>query len=129
MASPTEIAARTYAAAWNDSTVTSLHVRLKGQSQGDASAIAARWAAELRKTYPVVANSFGHVKAEVLAVFTRTFKVTEVLTWLAAGVAFCGLAGSLLSIKVKSTPNFAKYFAKMRHAPPYKSCVVTTWSP
>ena len=27
-------------------------------------------------------------------------------------------AASLLSMNVKSTPNFAKYFVKMRHAPP-----------
>jgi putative ABC transport system permease protein len=90
----------TYAAAWRDPTITSLHVRLKGPSQGDASPIAARWAAELRKTYPVVVNSFGHVKAEVLAVFDRTFKVTDVLTWLAGGVAFCGLGGSLLALSL-----------------------------
>ena len=34
----------------------------------------------------------------MLTVFDRTFKVTDVLTWLAGGVAFCGLAGSLLAL-------------------------------
>ena len=33
-----------------------------------------------------------------MAVFDRTFAVTEVLTWLAGGVAFCGLAGSSLAL-------------------------------
>jgi putative ABC transport system permease protein len=33
-----------------------------------------------------------------MAMFDRTFAVTEVLTWLAGGVAFCGLAGSLLAL-------------------------------
>jgi putative ABC transport system permease protein len=33
-------------------------------------------------------------------VFDRTFKVTDVLSWLAGGVAFCGLAGSLLALSL-----------------------------
>jgi putative ABC transport system permease protein len=52
----------------------------------------------LHKLYPVAVNSFDGVKAEVMAVFDRTFKVTDVLAWLAGGVAFCGLAGSLLAL-------------------------------
>ncbi|HUR54701.1 MAG TPA: ABC transporter permease [Gemmataceae bacterium] len=87
---------RTYAAAWNDPGVTSLHVRLKPGS--DPEALAPQWASELRKDYPIVANSYRHVKGEVMAVFDRTFRVTDVLTWLAGGVAFCGLAGSLLAL-------------------------------
>src|SRR5206468_1972506 len=43
---------------------------------------------------------YAHVKGEVMAVFDRTFKVTDVLTWLAGGVAFCGLAGSLLALSL-----------------------------
>ncbi|MDB5319401.1 MAG: hypothetical protein JWN40_1032 [Phycisphaerales bacterium] len=87
-----------YAAAWLDNRITSLHVRLKPSN--DPETIAPRWAQVLRKDYPVVANSFAHVKKEVLTVFDRTFKVTDVLTWLAGGVAFCGLAGALLSLSL-----------------------------
>ena len=36
-------------------------------------------------------------------------------------IAFSMAPGSLVSTNVKSIPNFAKYFTKMRHAPPYKS--------
>lgn len=89
---------QTYAAAWRDDRVTSLHVRLK--SGNDPEAVAARWARDLRREFPVVANSFAHVKREVLNVFDRTFKITDVLSWLAGGVAFCGLAGSLLSLSL-----------------------------
>jgi putative ABC transport system permease protein len=89
---------QTYAAAWLDTRITSLHVRLKPGN--DPESIAPRWATELRKDYPIVSNSFAHVKTEVLAVFDRTFKVTDVLTWLAGGVAFCGLAGALLSLSL-----------------------------
>jgi putative ABC transport system permease protein len=89
---------RTYAAAWNDPSVTSLHVRVKPGNNPEA--LASQWAGELRRDYPVVVNSYGHVKGEVMAVFDRTFKVTDVLTWLAGGVAFCGLAGSLLALSL-----------------------------
>jgi putative ABC transport system permease protein len=86
----------TYASNWRDGSISSLHVRLLPGS--DRRETAARWSPILRKDYPVVVNSFDGVKTEVLAVFDRTFKVTSVLTWLAGGVAFCGLAGSLLAL-------------------------------
>jgi len=50
--------------------------------------------------FPIVSNSFTGVKTEVMAVFDRTFAVTDVLSWLAGGVAFCGLAGSLLALSL-----------------------------
>lgn len=87
---------RTYAAAWRDDAVNSLHVSLVPGT--DPAAVAGRWQRELRQTHPVVVNTFAGVRAEVLAVFDRTFRITEVLTWLAGGVAFCGLAGALLAL-------------------------------
>jgi putative ABC transport system permease protein len=87
---------RTYAADWKDPSISSLHVRLRPGL--DPEQVAGRWDQALRANYPVVAHSFAHVKTEVLAVFDRTFKVTRVLSWLAGGVAFCGLAGSLLAL-------------------------------
>lgn len=87
---------RTYAAGWRDETVSSLHVRL--QPGNDPEQVADRWERALRPDYPIVAHSFAHVETEVMTVFDRTFKVTRVLSWLAGGVAFCGLAGSLLAL-------------------------------
>jgi putative ABC transport system permease protein len=87
-----------YAANWHDDGINSLHVRLKVNDHPDQ--LAARWNESLRTRFPVVVSSFGQVKVEIMKVFDRTFKVTEVLTWLAGGVAFCGLAGSLLSISL-----------------------------
>lgn len=87
---------RTYASAWKDDSISALHIRLAPGI--DRAATASAWSAELRKTYPVDVNSFDGVKTEVMAVFDRTFAVTTVLTWLAGGVAFCGLAGSLLAL-------------------------------
>ena len=86
----------TYAADWRDLRVTSLYVTLKPGE--DATALAATWSAQLRRDYPVVVNTSRTVRGEVLQIFDQTFAVTEVLTWLAGGVAFCGLAGSLLAL-------------------------------
>jgi putative ABC transport system permease protein len=86
----------TYAHDWKDDAINSLHLTLRPGI--NRQQVAARWSPILRKNYPVVVNSFDGVKSEVLAVFDRTFKVTSVLTWLAGGVAFCGLAGSLLAL-------------------------------
>jgi putative ABC transport system permease protein len=86
----------TYAAAWHDERISSVHIVLHPGHR--AEDVASRWAGELRPTYPVVVNSYQGVKRDVLAVFDRTFKVTSVLSWLAGAVAFCGLAGSLLAL-------------------------------
>lgn len=87
---------RTYAADWRDDSLTSLHVTVAPGV--DRTALARSWSAQLRQQFPVVVNSFDSVKTEAMTVFDRTFKVTEVLTWLGGGVAFCGLAGSLLAL-------------------------------
>lgn len=86
----------TYAARWQDHEINSLHVTLR--KGVDHEQVASRWSAALRAHYPVVVSSSRGVKSEALMVFDRTFAVTEVLTWLAGGVAFCGLAGSLLAL-------------------------------
>jgi putative ABC transport system permease protein len=88
----------TYAESWRDERLTAVHVRLKPGF--DPAEVAPRWSGQLRRDFPVVCNSFGHVKGEVMKVFDRTFKVTDVLSWLAGGVAFCGLAGSLLALSL-----------------------------
>ncbi len=86
----------TYADDWNDPSLSSIHVKL--MPGVDPEAAAARWSQALRRDFPVVVNSFAHVKGEIMMVFDRTFRVTDVLNYLAGGVAFCGLAGALLAL-------------------------------
>jgi putative ABC transport system permease protein len=86
----------TYADAWNDPRLTSLHVRLVPGAAGEA--VAAAWQRELGATLPVVVQHYAGLKRDVTAVFDRTFRVTDVLSWLAGAVAFCGLAGALLAL-------------------------------
>jgi putative ABC transport system permease protein len=87
---------RTYAADWRDDAVNAVHVSLVNGA--DRTAVARRWDAELHRRFPVVVDSFEDIKGQAMTVFDRTFRVTVVLTWLSGGVAFCGLAGSLLSL-------------------------------
>ena len=87
-----------YAADWNDSAVNSLSVTVNPGV--DRRATAAEWLRLLRSQYPVSIDSYDAVKHEAMTVFDRTFKVTVVLTWLSGGVAFCGLAGSLLALSM-----------------------------
>ena len=86
----------TYAADWRDDTVNAVHVSLRPGL--DRRAVARRWFAYLHPLYPVVCDSLDDLKMQAMTVFDRTFRVTVVLTWLSGGVAFCGLAGSLLSL-------------------------------
>jgi putative ABC transport system permease protein len=90
------LARPTFAADWKDDRINSLQVSLKPGT--DRKALAREWSQILRAKYPVVVDSFDAIKTEAMTVFDRTFKVTVVLTWLSGGVAFCGLAGSLLAL-------------------------------
>ncbi|MGF1634377.1 MAG: FtsX-like permease family protein [Phycisphaerae bacterium] len=87
-----------YRELYDDPAVTSVHVALAPGE--DAEAVARKWQSELGIGYPVVVQSYQTLKAEVLTIFNRTFAVTDVLSWLAGGVAFCGLAGSLLALSL-----------------------------
>ena len=48
----------------------------------------------------MLVHDYAHVKGETARIFDRTFRVTDVLGWMAGGVAFCGLAGALLSLSM-----------------------------
>jgi putative ABC transport system permease protein len=93
------------AAMWGDQSIDTLTIRLK--SGNDAAAVASAWRKTLRATYPVTVDSFGQFKIAIMTVFDRTFAVTKVLTWMAGGVAFCGLAGSLLALAMERRKDHA----------------------
>lgn len=96
---------QTYAMLWRDQRIDSLRIRLTPGT--NAATVASNWQAELRPRFPVTVTSFVALKVEVLTVFDRTFKVTEVLAWLAGGVAFCGMAGSLLAVALERRQDYA----------------------
>jgi putative ABC transport system permease protein len=90
------LARPTFTTDWKDDRVNSLQISLNPTA--DRQALARQWSQHLRADYPVDVDSFDGVKTQAMTVFDRTFKVTVVLTWLSGGVAFCGLAGSLLAL-------------------------------
>ncbi len=99
------MARKTYSRYWNDQKITSLQIALKPGV--DRTALAREWSKQLRLSYPVVVDSFDGVKNQAMTIFDRTFQVTVVLTWLSGGVAFCGLAGSLLALALARQRDFS----------------------
>jgi putative ABC transport system permease protein len=93
-----------YARTFQSAGVSTLHVKLRDSSQ--AGVIAAKWAQQLADQ-AVVVRSFVQLKVEILSVFDRTFKVTDVLAWLAGGIAFCGLAGALIALSLARAKEYA----------------------
>jgi putative ABC transport system permease protein len=87
---------QTFATDWKDDRINSLQIEL--QPGFDRGALSREWFKHLRTDYPVLVDSFDSIHTQAMTVFDRTFKVTVVLTWLSGGVAFCGLAGSLLAL-------------------------------
>ena len=87
-----------YTRLWKDDGVGAIHVRLRDPTA--VHEVVTRWAAELEPQYPVLVHDYAHVKGETARIFNRTFRVTDVLGWMAGGVAFCGLAGALLSLSM-----------------------------
>jgi putative ABC transport system permease protein len=85
-----------FVADWKDDRLNSLQITLNPGI--NRTELAREWSAKLRPDFPVVVDSFDGIKSQAMTVFDRTFKVTVVLTWLSGGVAFCGLAGSLLAL-------------------------------
>jgi putative ABC transport system permease protein len=99
------LARSTFAVDWQDDRLNSLQIELNPGT--DRRNISRQWAAILRPQYPVVVDSFDDIKTQAMTVFDRTFQVTVVLTWLSGGVAFCGLAGSLLALALARQKDYS----------------------
>ncbi|MGH8229308.1 MAG: FtsX-like permease family protein, partial [Steroidobacteraceae bacterium] len=84
-----------YRRAWGDDGVTSLGLYLAPGARS-AQVIPALYAAAGGRQALLIASN-AEVRALSLRLFDRTFVITRVLEWLAAGVAAIGLASSLLA--------------------------------
>jgi putative ABC transport system permease protein len=94
-----------YEAVFHDAGVSTLHVKLKDSSH--AEAVAAEWSQQLGEKNAVTVQSFVGLKTNIMSIFDRTFKVTDVLAWLAGGIAFCGLAGALIALSLARSREYA----------------------
>jgi len=88
-----------YRAHWQDDSVSGVGVYLDNDADGSETL------AEIRQVFGADAGirvrSNAFIRERSLAVFDRTFKITEVLRILAGLVAFLGLASALMSIELE----------------------------
>ncbi len=92
-----------YRAIWNDEGVSGIGVQLARDADADAvrAAVAPLLPAGVR-----IRSAAGIVNVS-LAIFDRTFRITEVLRVLAALVAFLGVLSALLSIQLEKARELA----------------------
>lgn len=98
------MSAATWARHWGPPPVHSLALALDGAA--GAADTAARLAAAAGPAGLEV-RSAGELRAASLAVFDRTFRVTEVLRWLAALAAGAAVLGTLLAVGLERAPELA----------------------
>jgi putative ABC transport system permease protein len=94
-----------YRLLWHDDQVTGLGVYVKPGAQPAAVIAAMRMAARGRQGLLMVSNA--DIRAISMSIFERTFVITRVLYWLAAGVAAVGLISSLLAWELERSHELA----------------------
>ncbi|MBN1237872.1 MAG: ABC transporter permease [Gammaproteobacteria bacterium] len=88
-----------YARIWGDDSITSLGVHIADNA--DPQAVEASLARLLPASSGARIRSTSGLVDVSLAIFDRTFKITEVLRILAASIAFLGVLSALLSIQLE----------------------------
>jgi putative ABC transport system permease protein len=89
---------------WNDDSLSGISIRLSGSA--DAAEVETRVHALLGQ-YGIRLRSSAAIRELSLAIFDRTFKITEVLRVLAGVVAFLGVLSALLSIELERSREIA----------------------
>jgi putative ABC transport system permease protein len=95
-----------YAALWQDPGVSSIGIVLA--QDADASAVEARVEAiAAGLTPPASVQTNRGIRELSLAIFDRTFTITEVLRLLAIGVAFVGILSALMALELERAKDYA----------------------
>jgi putative ABC transport system permease protein len=94
-----------YRQRWGDSNLSGIGLHLRAPY--DSAAIEAELRAALPAGTAFRVRSSAAIEALSLAIFDRTFKITEVLRILAALVAFLGVLSALLSIELERSRELA----------------------
>lgn len=95
----------TYERFWNDSLVDSLGLYLEPGASTAAVTERLREASNGRQSLVIRANA--ELRAMTLQVFDRTFVITDVLYWLALGVAMVGIFGAMLALQLERGREYA----------------------
>jgi putative ABC transport system permease protein len=94
-----------YRRQWHDDAVGALGIYLAAGASGDAVAARLRAAAHGRQALLIRSNA--EIRALSMRIFERTFVITRVLYWLAAGVAAIGLVSALLAWELERARELA----------------------
>ncbi len=89
----------TYDRHWNDPGVDSIGLYLA--DHGDADRVIAEIASASAGRQQVEVNSNAGIREVSLEIFDRTFIITDVLYWLATGVALIGILGAMLALQLE----------------------------
>jgi putative ABC transport system permease protein len=90
---------------FNDPAVTALALNAEPGVSGDELAARVRQAAG---DVPLAVTPGSTLKSASLTVFDRTFAITAVIRWLAAGVAVLGLIGALAAVQLERARTTAR---------------------
>jgi len=90
---------RTYESHWNDPTIGAIGLYLSPDSKPDEVIEQLRKVSATRQS--LLINSNKEIRDISLQIFDRTFIITDVLYWLAVGVAIIGILGAMLALELE----------------------------
>jgi putative ABC transport system permease protein len=96
---------RTYEALFDDDGIDSIGVYLK--EGADAETLIERFRRLSEGRQALIMNSNERIREISLGIFDRTFVITDVLYWLAVGVAVIGILGAMLALQLERAREFA----------------------
>ena len=90
---------RTYDIFFDDPTINSLGIYLEDGADSDRVMEDIRQVSAGRQS--LIVNSNARIREISLGIFDRTFVITDVLYWLAVGVAVIGILGAMLALQLE----------------------------
>ena len=96
---------RTYDVFWDDPAIDALGLYLDDGASADEVAGRVRAMSAGRQSLLVRSNL--DLRARTMEIFNRTFVITDVLYWLALGVAVVGILGAMLAMQLERAREYA----------------------
>jgi putative ABC transport system permease protein len=90
---------------WDDPAIDSIGLTLVAGAE--SADVMSRLQAIAQNRQPLVMRSDAEIRELSLRVFDRTFIITDVLYWLATGVAFIGILGAMLALQMERARELA----------------------
>ena len=95
----------TYESHWNDPTIGAIGLYLSPDAKPDEVIEQLRKVSEGRQSLLIHSNR--EIRDISMQIFDRTFIITDVLYWLAVGVAIIGILGAMLALELERGREFA----------------------